>query len=221
MTDTPQKPTEVDANATKTAPATEAAKPAVDTKVAPAAEVKAPEQKQTEATPEKPLPGLSVEAPKKTDATARPGAPEKYDWKIEGDPQFVSSLTGKLDPMARKLGLSNDEVHGVYDTFAGVLKDATQATFKQWAQALQNDKEIGGDKLEESLGLANSVVAQYGDDELRGLLTTAGLRHNPALVKMLVKMAKDVGGDRLPRVADHPASRSKPSAWDYPTMTKK
>ena len=209
MTDTPQTPTD-GADDTPETP--------VKTPAAPAAEAKTPESKQT-ATPEaeKPLPGLTVEKPPAKEA--RPGAPEKYDWKIEGDPKFVSRITGKLEPVARKLGLSNDEVHGVYDAFAGLMRDNSKELFKTWATALEQDKEIGGDKLEENLGLANSVVAEYGDDELRGLLDQAGLRHNPAVVRLLVKVAKDVGGDRMPRVPDRSVGRGKSDNW-YPTMTK-
>lgn len=219
MSDTPQKPTEADPTA-KTAEGQAPVKTDAKVTGAPATDTKTSEQKQPEATPEKPLPGLSVEKPKDKEA-ARAGAPEKYEWKIEGDPTSVARITGKFEPVARKLGLSSDEAHGVYDTFAGIMRETTKDLFKQWATTLQQDKEIGGEKLEESLGLANSMVAQYGDDELRGLLDQAGLRHNPAVVRLLVKMAKDVGGDRLPRVADRPASRSTPGAWDYPTMTTK
>lgn len=209
MTDTPQKPTEGEDDTPEP----------VKTPAAPAAEVKPPESKQTAPESDKPLRGLSVDKPPDKTKEARPGAPEKYDWKIEGDPQYVSRVTSKLEPVARKLGLSNDEVHGVYDTFAGVMRENSKEMFKQWATALEQDKEIGGDKLEENLGLANSMVAQYGDDELRGLLDQAGLRHNPAVVRLLVKVAKDVGGDRMPRVPDRPAGRSKSDDW-YPTMKK-
>jgi hypothetical protein len=199
--DAPQNPT--DGTATQTAPEVKApVAPAAETKApaAPAAEVKAPEQKQPE-TPEKPLPGLSVEKPKPK-AEPRPGAPEKYDWKIDGDPQRVEALTKTLEPMARKLGLSNDEIHGVYDTFKGIAEKGKNDVIKQWATALETDKEFGGDKLEETLALAQSVVDQYGDDDFRGLIEQSGLRHNPAVLKLLARVAKDVGGDRLPRVPD-------------------
>lgn len=208
--DAPQTPTDGNANA--------AIAPDVKATAVPAAEVKAPEQKQSETKPEseKALPGLSVEKPKEKAAT-RAGAPEKYDWKIEGDPKLVSSVTAKLEPMARSLGMSNDEVHGVYDTFAGLMRDNSKEMFKQWATALEQDKEFGGDKLEETLGLANSIVEQYGDDEFRGLLDKGGLRHNPAVVKLLARVAKDVGGDRMPRVPDQKVESGKRDTW-YPTM---
>lgn len=211
MTDTPQTPTDGE-NDTPDTP--------VKAPAAPAAEAKT-ETKTDPVTPakEKPLPGLSVEAPPKKAPESRAGAPEKYEWKIDGDPKYVSRVTGKLEPVARKLGLSNEEVHGVYDTFAGVMRENSSEMFKDWAARLASDKEIGGDKLEENLGLANSIVAQYGDDELRGLLDKAGLRHNPAIVRLLVNMAKDVGGDRVPRVSDRSVGRSSEADW-YPTMKK-
>jgi hypothetical protein len=206
--DAPQTPT--DGTATQTAPE-------VKTTAAPAAEVKAPEQTQPEQTPpEKPLPGLSTEKPKPK-AEARPGAPEKYDWKIQGDPSRVQAITKSLEPMARKLGMSNDEIHGVFDTFTSIAEQGKKDVLKQWATTLESDKEFGGDKLEETLALANSVVEQYGDDEFRGLLDQAGLRHNPAVVKLLARVAKDVGGDRMPKVPDHKVKSGTDDAW-YPTM---
>lgn len=227
MKDTPQTPTDGEAN-TQT-PATEVkaqAAPAAEATTPPTDKVegaKAPEQAKKEAAPEKKLPGLSVEKPAEaeTKTETRPGAPEKYEWKIEGEKPYVESITSKFEPVARKLGLSNDEAHGVYDTFAAVMRDNSKALFERWATELEQDKEIGGAKLEENLGLANTIVQQYGDDEFRGLLDKAGLRHNPAIVRMLVRMAKDVGGDRLPRVPDRSVGRAKAAgAWDYPTMNK-
>ncbi len=212
--DTPQTPTD------GTKPASTPAAPTTPVSAStPAPAGDKPQEKQTAPQTEKPLPGLSVDAPKVDEKAPRPGSPEKFDWKIEGDPAFVSTITGKFEPVARKLGLTNDEAHGVYGAFADVMRSNVEKMHKTWVDALQQDKEIGGDKLEESLGLANSIVQKYGSDEFRDLLK-GGLRHNPALVKMLVKMAKDVGGDRLPRVSEQPPGRGKGSNW-YPTMNKK
>lgn len=211
-TATPQTPTEgttAPAPAAPAAPAPVAKAPAASAADAP------PQEKQTATPPE--LKGLSTDPPKP--ASARPGSPEKFDWKIEGDPSFVSTITGKFEPVARGLGLSNEEAHGVYGAFADVMRENVKQLHTKWAGDLQKDKDIGGEKLEESLGLAKSIVDKYGDDEFRGLLNQGGLRYNPALIKMLVKMAKDVGGDRLPRVSDRPAGRDSLDDM-YPTMKK-
>lgn len=205
----PQTPTDGTATATNA--------PEVKATAAPAATATAPEQKQPETT-EKPLPGLSTEKPKDKSATARAGAPEKYEWKIEGDPKFVSAVTKKLEPLARSLGMSSDEIHGVYDTFAGLMKDQTKSMAQEWAAALEADKEIGGDKLEESLALADAFVSSYGDDEMRGLLA-GPMRSNPAFIRMLVKAQRDVSGDRMPRVPDQKVGSGSGDAW-YPTMKK-
>jgi hypothetical protein len=169
--------------------------PEVKAPVAPATETKAPEQSQPEAKTEAPkLQGILSEPEKKAEAAK---APEKYEWKIQGEPEFVAAITGKFEPVAREAGLSNEQAHKVYDALTEGVRDNTQRMFQKWASALEADKDIGGDKLKENLGLAKTVVDKYGDSELRGLLTDAGLQYNPAVVRLLVRVAKDVSGDRL------------------------
>jgi hypothetical protein len=165
-------------------------------------------------TAAKPLRGM-LDAKPGEKATSERSAPDKYEWKIEGEKEFVGTLTGKFEPAARAAGLSNEQAHEVYNALAEGMRENTQRMFGKWASALEADKDIGGAKLEESLGLAKSIVDKYGDDELRGLMKDAGLQYNPAVVRLLWRIARDVGGDRLVKAPDAPPPRDRAQSM-YP-----
>ena len=60
-----------------------------------------------------------------------------------------------------------------------------------WNRQVQNDPEIGGARLKESLMYANRAVAALGGLELAEELKRTGMGSNPALVKAFVKMGRE------------------------------
>lgn len=83
-----------------------------------------------------------------------------------------------------------------------------QQTQSEWTNALKNDPEVGGEKLETSLATAKELIRTYGGQgaqELEGLLDLTGLGNNVHVVKLLNALAAavpkegtPVGGDPTP-----------------------
>jgi hypothetical protein len=99
--------------------------------------------------------------------------------------EFKDSIKGKLSQEdAQKLvdiATKNNEMQ----------QQAMQSQFDSWSEEINNDPEFGGDKLQETLFLANRTVEEFsGEDGLKLFKENPMYGNNPTLIKMLAKMSK-------------------------------
>lgn len=186
-----------EATVTATAPAAApaAAAPPADTMLAtPATEQVAP-------TTEQAAPATEQEAPAADDGDAKApeGAPEAYDFKAPEGLQFDSEVVNRFSEVAKELNLSQDSAQKVLDKMAPALIERQQAQLEQakndWATAAKSDKEYGGDKLAENLGLAQKALQEFGTPELQDLLNASGLGNHPEVIRAFVRVGKATSAD--------------------------
>lgn len=130
--------------------------------------------------------------------------PEKYELKLPENSPLEQGHIEKIAAYAREQGFSNEqaqqilerESQAVTDHLEGRYKEATEQA-EQWVSELGNDKEIGGDQFKENVELGKRVIHRYGSDELREQLDATGLGNYPPLVRMLVKIGKQMAEDKL------------------------
>jgi hypothetical protein len=67
---------------------------------------------------------------------------------------------------------------------------------KGWADEVKTDKDIGGDKLAENLGVAKKAL-DLGPPELKALLNESGLGNHPAVVKWAIAVGKALSEDKF------------------------
>lgn len=108
-------------------------------------------------------------------------------------------FTPKFLEIANELGLTKDGANKLVALQAEYAKEgserATQAwqdTVKQWEDAVKADPEIGGTKMDESLGAVRKLIDSHGSKELLDALNISGMGSNPHLIRMLHKVAKEV-----------------------------
>src|SRR6185437_7738667 len=142
-----------------------------NTPAAAGSETDGKQQTQTEPTQTPP----ATETPKtettKTDAAASPVAPDKYEFKapegMEYDPEILESFSGA----AKEAGLTQDAAQKLIEKMAPALAarqvDQVQAIHKEWQDASTADKEFGGEKLAENLGVARKALDTFATPELR------------------------------------------------------
>lgn len=65
-----------------------------------------------------------------------------------------------------------------------------------WTEAVKTDKELGGDKLPETLAIAKKAIA-LGPPELGELLNETGMGSHPAVVKWCFAVGKALSEDRM------------------------
>lgn len=181
------------------------------------------------ATPETPsaeTPKVEGEAPK----AETPAAPEPITWDTIKLPENFVVEDADRDAV---LGIMNDDklsgterLQKLVDMQAGLAQRGAEAQLKQWNDLQQTwqdtvraDPDIGGDKLEPTLGAISKLVDKYGSPELRPALDATGAGNHPAVVKFLANVAKDLG-EGQPVLGAAPTSKESLADRMYPSMKK-
>lgn len=142
------------------------------------------------------------------------------------------ALLGKFKETAKAAGLTAENAQKVFDVYADSVKAAAEqqkaAWQKQradWTESVKTDKEFGGSKFQENLGLAKKVMATYGDAELDGFLTQSGVGDNPGLTRFVMRLGAALFKEGSTRGASAGAGPSPgPEAQlktQYPSMFPK
>lgn len=179
------------------------APPAASEPATPAAETPPVQESAAEAKPE----GGDKPDPEKAEPGKEPkpeGAPEKYEFKAGEGIELDSEAIQQFEPVARELGLTNEQAQKFVDMYPKILASqeqrqaqAWQQQTEQWAADVKADKEIGGDKLPANLSAAQRAIDQFGTPELKEYLNGTGLGNNPELVKAFVKIGKAMSEDNM------------------------
>lgn len=135
-------------------------------------------------------------------ATATAAAPLKLALP-EGSPLSEAHLA-KISEMAQKQGWSQEVAQEVLarqsdaiKEHLGSLESEHKANIEAWNKELTADKEIGGQALSANLDAGRRALDQFGTPELVEALRASGYSAFPPLVKMLVKIGKAMGEDRV------------------------
>jgi hypothetical protein len=148
------------------------------------------------AAPAAPDPNAAPAAPD-PNAAAPKGAPEVYDFKpsVEGqelDPEFIKVYS----EVAKELNLPQDKAQEVYDKLSIKANERQAARIvsaqTEWLEASKADKEFGGDKLDETLGITTAVIDKYGTPGLKELLSVSGIGHHPEVIRCFYKLGKAI-----------------------------
>ena len=79
------------------------------------------------------------------------------------------------------------------------LVDQQAEAFSQlkntWLDDAQKDKEIGGDKFDENVAVAQKAMAVYGTDEFTKLMNDYGVGNNPEMLRFLYRAGKPLMDD--------------------------
>lgn len=197
---------------TTTATATSSAAPQGSPKGAGETVVKDQAAKATEAAP-KAEPTLELVKPDAAPATPEAKKPETstppaeivYDLKVAED----SVLDPKVDveavvALAKEQKWTPEIAGKVLEQREAAVKayrDFNVAKNKEimaaWPEQLKNDKEIGGEKLAESLEDSKRFLAKFGDAELVKALEESNLGNYPAFVRLTAKAGRLLRDDRI------------------------
>lgn len=158
---------------------------------------------------------------------AKTGAPESYDFKApEGVEQLDSQLVETFTPLAKELGLSNDQAQKLVDLAPQIQQRMAQQQAEAWGKQLEAwvgevkaDRDIGGDNLPATMASAQKVMQQFGTPELKAALEQTGMGNHPELVRLFAKVGKAMGEDSF--VAGGKSSGGSGSIVDafYPTKS--
>lgn len=206
---------------------------AAGTTLATATEVPVTQQQQGE----KPGTQLNAEGEKPvtegkpTTETKPEGAPEKYDFKAPEGKEYDSVVLDSFSEAAKEANLTQDAAQKLLEKVAPALATRQQEQVKAiqdgWAESSRSDKEFGGEKLKENLGIAKKALDQFSPNnadgsksEFRKLLDDTGMGNHPEFIRFMFRAGKAISEDSF--VSGAPNNKANTNAADvlYPTMKK-
>lgn len=185
------------------APAAQAPAPAAEGSVlTPPAPTDAPANKP-DAT--KPPEQVQQEADAAAKLKAETSAPEAYeDFTLPEGMEMDADVLGEFKNLAKELNIPQAKAQQLINFQTQLAtKQAEQyqaAVTKQsqeWAAAIKNDPEIGGENYDKSVESAIKVIQSFGDPALTELLNTSGLGNHPALFKFCHRISAAISEDKF------------------------
>lgn len=133
-------------------------------------------------------------------AEAKPGVPEKYEFKLPEGMELQEESAKQIDGMFREMGLSNEHGQKLVDFYVEKLNEAIEAPSKfyadmrkGWVNELKADKDIGGKLPEVKVGIGR-MLNSLGDKALvksfNEAMDLTGAGDHPAFVKLFNKIAE-------------------------------
>lgn len=206
---TPPPPPAADTKAAETGTSLITAPDAADKKTEGAA-AGATEQKQTADT-----------GGDKAKEEAAKKAAEDFELKLPDGVKAEKAFLDGFKAIAKENGLKGEGAQKFVDFYVKAQKEAEAKSEKAWAEQneawkkqVQDDKDIGGPKLKETIAHAKRFVAKFGTPALTKLLDDSGLGNHPDAVRLFAAAGKalaedTVGGAGAPtnkKAPDDPAS---------------
>jgi hypothetical protein len=169
------------------------------------------------------------EGKKADDDKAKAGAPETYEgFKLPDGMELDSTRLEAFTPLAKELNLNQENAQKLVDFYADAVKAQTEAqveawakTQKEWRTETENDKEIGGQNLTETLTAAKAALKAFGDAPFVELMEQYGMGNNKTVLRFLAKVGKTTMQDGMPAGGANPKGNVSRAATLYTNPTSK
>ena len=137
----------------------------------------------------------SVEQAEENSEKPKVEVPEEYaDFTMPEGIEVDKSLTEGFKPIAKELGLTQEQAQKLVDYYAsGVLSQRQEqwaGVQKGWQDTAKTDKEFGGNQFNENMGLAKSALDKFGTPELKQFLDQYGGGNNPEVIRFFYRVGK-------------------------------
>lgn len=132
------------------------------------------------------------------DATA-PEIPEAYTFTLPEGTVLSNDVVGALSEFAKVGKLTQEQAQAHVEKLASAYDAQVQEQLsdmkKAWAEQARSDKEMGGDKFEQSMATAKQALGKFGSPELVKFLEESGLDAHPAMIKTFWQIGKLISED--------------------------
>lgn len=129
-----------------------------------------------------------------------PAAPESYDLKMPEGVELDQAAAAEFTAIAKELKLDQAAAQKLADVGAKMAQRQVEAHAKlveSWVEQVKTDKEIGGDRFEENLGIARKALEAFGTPALRDVLNATGIGNHPEVIRAFYKVGKAISEDRF------------------------
>lgn len=121
-----------------------------------------------------------------------------YEYKVPEGYTPDDELKSEFEAYAKEKGFTQEDVDKHMEFAERMISkqyEDHQSQVEEWAKQVRADKELGGDKLKETLEVARRAIDKYGSPELKSLLDTTGLGNHPEVVKFVHAIGKEISED--------------------------
>ncbi len=127
---------------------------------------------------------------------------EYTDFKVPEGMEVDKDALADFLPYAQAQKLSQEDAQKYIDIFAKGAERVAKANAdnwvnlkKTWVETAKSDKEIGGERYDESVKLAKLAIDKLGTKELVMALETTGFGDNPEFIRIFSKVGKIIEAD--------------------------
>ncbi len=154
---------------------------------------------------EEPKAEESVEEPVKEEPQAEAKKPDpEFDIRLPDNSPLTVDDRDQLVAFAKEHKMNKDQAQAILDResnavneFAVAQKEMVVEKAELWKQEVIADKELGGEKFNENISLAQTVIKTYGTENLKGLLDVSGLGNHPEVVRLFSRIGRTMSQDQL------------------------
>lgn len=134
-------------------------------------------------------------------ATTEETVPESYTFTAPEGVKFDDKVMASFGDAAKELKLSQDAASKLVGKVAPVIAAQQTAAFEAmktaWATEATALPEIGGEKLPETLAIAERGIKAYFGPKFNDFLKATGLGNHPEMIKGFHKIGLTVKGDTI------------------------
>ena len=145
----------------------------------------------------------------KTDAKPDAAPKEYADFTLPEGMEIDKAGMEAFLPIAKELDLSQDNAQklvGISTAMVLAAEEQRQTDWETtkvgWREEAENDKEFGGEKLEESLVLIRDAMKEWGSPELEKLMKSTGFGDHPAILRHFLHLGQMKAEDGFSRGGD-------------------
>jgi hypothetical protein len=133
--------------------------------------------------------------------------PEKYEFNATEGFEINEALASEFTPVLQELKLTQEQADKLVAFAPRLISESVDSAVnktldsigyggaKEWANQSRADKEFGGDKLTQNLGVVKAARDQFASPELRKLLETTPLGNHPEIVRLFYRVGKSISPD--------------------------
>jgi len=125
----------------------------------------------------------------------KPPEDGKYDLKMPDGIELDGEMAKALAPDFKELGLSNAQAQKLVDKYIEVQRTKFQSQNEQWGETVsgwvtqaKEDKEIGGDRWDDTVTAGRLAVEKFGTPALREYLNASGGGNHPEVIRFMAKV---------------------------------
>lgn len=133
------------------------------------------------------------------------GAPEEYsEFTLPEGMEHVEEEMKEATTIFKELNLSQEQAQKIVNLNSTRLQTEADAqakvwndTMDEWKKGVEDDKEYGGAKLDESLVSVRKAVSAFGSDDFKDMLDTTGVGNHPEMIRYLIAVGNTVKEDDI------------------------